>query len=303
MLVVAVAALIQFPTSVVQAARAGALEQHLSNAWRVVGTVAGVAGMLAVSMWAPTMVAFAAALAAPALVAGLADSFTFLRRHRELIPTASSFRRRLVGPLVGIGAGFLAFSAGGFLITGLSLVLASSSVSPDQLAPVGILFQLQGLGVGLVSMVAVPLWPSVAHADAASDREWVVRAYRKLRGVTLGVGLTGAVAIVAILPAVAGPLFGESISFDLALTLPFAALFVLACWGMLHAFVLFGLGSARAVGMLTVMQGAVGLAVLVLTIDMLGPSAVGISALVSALLVNSWSLPVILSRRLHVAQS
>jgi hypothetical protein len=111
------------------------------------------------------------------------------------------------------------------------------------------------------------------------------------------------VAIVAILPAVAGPLFGESISFDLALTLPFAALFVLACWGMLHAFVLFGLGSARAVGMLTVMQGAVGLAVLVLTIDMLGPSAVGISALVSALLVNSWSLPVILSRRLHVAQS
>jgi O-antigen/teichoic acid export membrane protein len=303
MLVVAVAALIQFPTSVVQAARAGALEQHLSNAWRVVGTVAGVAGMLAVSMWAPTMVAFAAALAAPALVAGLADSFTFLRRHRELIPTASSFRRRLVGPWVGIGAGFLAFSAGGFLITGLSLVLASSSVSPDQLAPVGILFQLQGLGVGLVSMVAVPLWPSVAHADAASDREWVVRAYRKLRGVTLGVGLTGAVAIVAILPAVAGPLFGESISFDLALTLPFAALFVLACWGMLHAFVLFGLGSARAVGMLTVMQGAVGLAVLVLTIDMLGPSAVGISALVSALLVNSWSLPVILSRRLHVAQS
>lgn len=302
MLVVAVTGLIQFPISVIQAARAGALEQHISNAWRIVGTAAGVGGMFAVSAWAPTMVAFAIALASPALVAGTADSFTFLLRHRELIPTRSSLRRRLVWPLVATGAGFLAFSAGGFLITGMSMVLASSSLSPAQLAPVGILFQLQALGVGLVSMVAIPLWPSIAHADAASDREWVIRAYRKLRGVTVGIGLLGAIGIVAVLPAVAVPLFGKSVSFDLALTLPFAALFVLACWGMLHAFVLFGLGSARAVGMLTIAQGALGLAILVLTIEMLGPSAVGISAFASALAVNSWILPVILLRRLRVAQ-
>lgn len=303
MLVVAAAGLIQFPTSVIQAARAGALEQHISNVWRIFGTGVGLVGMFAVSAWAPTMVAFATALAAPAVVSGLADSFSFLLRHRELIPKPSSFRRRLIGPLVATGAGFLAFSGGGFLITGISLVLASSSVSPEQLAPVGILFQLQALGVGLVSMVAVPLWPSVAHADAASDREWVIRAYRKLRGITVGVGILGAIGIVAVLPAIAVPVFGESVSFDPALTLPFAALFVLACWGMLHAFVLFGLGSARLVGMLTVVQGGLGLAVLVLTIDALGASAVGISALVSALAVTAWTLPVMLSRRLRVAQS
>jgi O-antigen/teichoic acid export membrane protein len=303
MIIVAVAGLIQFPTSVIQAARAGALEQHISNTWRIVGTGAGVLGMFAVSAWAPSMAAFALALAAPALVAGLADSLTFLRRHRELIPTASSFRRHLVGPLVATGAGFLAFSAGGFLITGMSLVLASSSVSAGQLAPVGILFQLQALGVGLVSMVTIPLWPSVAHAEAASDRDWIISAYRKLRTVTVSVGLLGAVGIVAVLPAVATSLFGESVSFDVALTLPFAALFVLACWGMLHAYVLFGLGSARSVGILTVVQGVLGLAVLKLTIEALGASAVGISALISALAVNSWALPVILRRRLRAVTS
>lgn len=303
MLVVTAAALIQFPISAIQAARAGALEQHISNAWRIVGTGVGIGAMFAVSAWAPTMAAFAVALASPALVAGLADSFTFLVRHKELVPAWSSFSRRLVGPLIATGAGFLAFSAGGFLITGMSLVLASSSLSPAQLAPVGILFQLQALGVGLVTMVAMPLWPSIAHADAANDREWVMRAYRKVRSVTVIVGLMGAIGIVAVLPALAAPLFGDSVSFDPSLTLPFAGLFVLACWGMLHAFVLFGLGSARSVGILTIVQGVLGLAVLALTVEPLGPSAVGISALVSALAVSSWALPVILLRRFRLVQS
>ena len=300
MLIVAATGLIQLPTSVIQAARAGALEQYVSNSWRIVGTGVGVVAMFAVSTWAPTMVAFALALATPALVAGLSDSVTFVLRHRELAPRASGFRRPLVGPLVATGLGFLLFSAGGFLISSLSLVLASRSLAPAELAPVGILFQLQALGVGLVSMVAIPLWPSVAHADGARDREWVLRAFRKLRTVSVGVGLIGALAIVVVLPAIAVPLFGKSVRFDLGLTLPFAAVFVLACWGMLHAYVLFGLDTARAVGMLTLAQGAVGLTVLVLTLNTLGASAVGVSALVAALAVNSWALPIILFRRLRV---
>jgi hypothetical protein len=118
--------------------------------------------------------------------------------------------------------------------------------------------------------------------------------------MSVAVGLLGAIGIVAVLPALAVPLFGGSVRFDLGLTLPFAALFVLACWGMLHAFILFGLGSALSVGMLTVVQGILGLAVLAITIDGLGSSAIGISALLSALAVNSWALPVILARRLRV---
>ena len=303
MIVVAATGLIQFPTSVVQAARAGALEQHISNVWRVVGTMVGVAGMFIVAVWAPTMVGFAMAMAAPSVVAGIADSIGFLVRHPEVAPQASSFRAALVRPLVRTGAGFLAFSVGGFLISGLSLVLASGSIASSEIAAVGILLQLQALGLGLVSMVAIPLWPSVAHADATSDREWVVRAYHRLRRITVAVGLLGAFGIVVILPIIARPLFGESVSFDLGLTVPFAALFVLACWGMSHAFVLFGLGAAGPVGILTIVQGVLGLAILVLMADWLGAAVVGISALVSALLVTSWTLPMILFRRLRPAGS
>lgn len=302
-LVVAVTGLVQFPTSVVQAARAGALEQHVSNVWRIVGTVVGVVGMFAVAAWAPTMTGFAMALAAPSIVAGIGDSVDFLIRHPELMPGASGFRKDLIGPLSSTGAGFLAFSAGGFLISGLSLVLASASVPAEDLAPVGILFQLNGLGVGLVNMVAVPLWPSVAHADAAGDREWVVRAYHMLRRLAVSAGIAGAIGIVAVLPLVAEPVFGDSVSFDLGLTLPFAALFVLACWGMLHAFVLFGLGSAVWVGVLTVVQGVTGLVLLVATVETLGASAVGISTLLAALAVTAWLLPRILYRRLQMIGS
>jgi O-antigen/teichoic acid export membrane protein len=303
MIVVAVTGLIQFPTSVMQAARAGALEQHISNVWRIVGTIVGVAGMFVVAARAPTMVGFAMALAAPAVVAGVGDSLAFLVRHPEMAPSISSFRRSLLRPLVSTGAGFLAFSAGGFLISGLSLVIASGSVTAEQLAPIGILFQLQALGVGVVNMVAIPLWPSVAHADAASDHQWVVRAYRALRWMAIAVGLLGAFGIIVILPAAAVPLFGNSVSFDIGLTVPFGALFVVACWGMLHAFVLFGVGSALSVGVLTVVQGLLGLAVLVATIGILGPSAVGISALVAALAVTTWALPRILYRRFEAAAS
>jgi hypothetical protein len=152
-------------------------------------------------------------------------------------------------------------------------------------------------------MVAIPLWPSVAHADAASDHQWVVRAYRALRRMAIAVGLLGAFGIIVILPAAAVPLFGNSVSFDIGLTVPFGALFVVACWGMLHAFVLFGVGSALSVGVLTVVQGLLGLAVLVATIGILGPSAVGISALVAALAVTTWALPRILYRRFEAAAS
>lgn len=303
MIVVAITGLIQFPTSVIQAARAGALEQHISNIWRIAGTIVGFAGMFVVAAWAPTMVGFALALAAPAVVAGIGDSLAFLRGHPEMAPSISSFRRSLVRPLVRTGAGFLSFSAGGFLISGLSLALASSSVSAEELVPVGILFQLQALGVGLVTMVAIPLWPSVAHADAANDHEWVVRAYRALRRISIAAGLFGAIGIIIFLPMVAVPLFGDSVSFGIGLTLPFGALFVVACWGMLHAFVLFGVGSALSVGVLTVVQGVLGLAVLVATIDTLGASAVGISALVAALAVTTWALPRILYRRLDAMGS
>lgn len=301
--VVVVTGLVQFPTSVIQAARAGALEQHISNIWRIVGTTIGLASMFAVAVWSPTMVGFAMALAAPSVVAGIGDSMGFLVRHPELLPRASNVSKNLIAPLLSAGAGFLAFSAGGFLISGLSLVLASSSVPAEKLAPVGILFQLQALGVGLVNMVAIPLWPSVAHADAASDREWVIRAYHVLRRLAVAAGLIGFVGIVAILPLVAKPIFGDAVTFDLALTLPFGALFVVACWGMLHAFVLFGLGSALLVGVLTVMQGAIALVLLVATVDTLGASAVGISALVAALTVTAWVLPRHLHRRLEAIGS
>jgi O-antigen/teichoic acid export membrane protein len=182
-------------------------------------------------------------------------------------------------------------------------VLASASVPAEDLAPVGILFQLSGLGVGLVNMVAVPLWPSVAHADAASDREWVVRAYHVLRRLAVAAGIAGAVGIVAVLPLVAGPVFGDSVSFDLGLTIPFAALFIVACWGMLHAFVLFGLGSALWVGVLTVVQGIIGLIILIVTVEALGASAIGISSLIAALAVTAWLLPRILYRRLEAIGS
>lgn len=150
-------------------------------------------------------------------------------------------------------------------------------------------------------MVAIPLWPSVAHADAASDRDWVMRAYHRLRRLAIAVGLLGAFGIVVILPAISKPLFGESVAFDLGITVPFALLFILVCWGMLHAFVLFGLGAAGAVGIVTIAQGALGLAVLMVTIDSLGAAAVGLSVLTSALMTTTWSLPMILFRRLRAA--
>jgi O-antigen/teichoic acid export membrane protein len=282
-----------------QAARAGTLEQHISNVWRIVGTAVGAAGMVMVAMWAPTMAGFAMALAAPAVVGGIGDSVGYVVRHPELTPRVKSFRRILIAPLLSTGSGFLAFSAGGFLISGLSLVVASSVIPANALATVGILLQLQALGLGVVNMVAIPLWPSVAHAEAASDREWIVQAYHGLRRIAVGAGMIGAVGIVVVLPPIAARVFGKGVAFDIGLTLPFAALFIAACWGTLHAFVLFGLGSARWVGVLTVIQGIIGLVILFITIDPLGPSAVGTSALLSALAVTAWLLPWRVHRRLQ----
>lgn len=303
MIVVGVAGLLQFPTSVFQAARAGLLEQDISNAWRVVGTLVGLAGMVAVALWAPTMPMFALALAAPAIVAGVGDSVSFVRHHRDLVPATTSVHRGLIRPIVATGGGFLAFSAGGFLMTGVSLVVASGSVPPEDLAPVGILFQLQGLGIGLVTMIAIPLWPSVAHADAASDREWIVRAYRRLRLVALGVGVLGAAGFVVVLPTIARPVFGGSISFAPDLTVPFGLLFLLSCWGTLHAFVLFGLGRAGLVGVLAIVQGVLNLVVLAVALGPLDASAVGIAAVVAAVAVTAWALPVIVGRRLRAGSA
>ncbi len=188
--------LLMIPVGIVGQIRLGYQEGYVTAWLDATASVLGVVGVVvgvAVGAGLPWLVA--AAAAAP-LATGLVNWVLLVRAHPVLRPLVRRADRRHAKVLLRSGGLYFALQLA--FVVGFSAdnFVAAQVLGPAAVTQYAVPYGLAMAGVGLSSVLVLPLWPAYAEALARGDVAWVLRILRRSLIATSTAALAAAVAFV-----------------------------------------------------------------------------------------------------------
>ncbi|MEO8005630.1 MAG: oligosaccharide flippase family protein [Betaproteobacteria bacterium] len=212
------------PTGIAQKVQMGLQKGFTANLWQCLGSLLGLAGVIATIQCGGGVPWLVAAVSGAPLIAAIANFFWFfLVVDRDLRPGPRHVTRAGIRRIAHVGLLFfalqivvsVAFAADNLII---ARVLGASAV-----ATYAIPEKMFALITSVVMLAVTPLWPAYGEAIARGDNAWVRRALgRSIRFAMLAAALASA-ALVAFGGEITRLWVGTSIS---------APIVLLACLGI-----------------------------------------------------------------------
>lgn len=188
---VVVSFLLAMPLGIVQRVQLGYQAGFSSNLWQSLGTLLGLAGILAcvhLRAGLPTLVAAFAVAPLGALAAS--GAYEFGRARPWLAPSVRHFSFATANRLFRSGALFFLAQTGALVLSNAPNLLIANRAGLGAVAPYNVAMRPIQMLALLTSLWAMPLWPAYGEAVARHDWRWIGRTFR--RSVAAG----GAIAAV-----------------------------------------------------------------------------------------------------------
>lgn len=293
---------IGMPFGIVQKVQIGLQQGFAANLWQCVGSLIGLAGVLAVIRFDGSVPWLIAAMSGAPIFASILNFFVFFAvKAPDLAPDYRVVSRRMIGRMARIGLLFFLLQ----LI--ISVAFASDNIIIAQLlgasavATYAVPEKMFALITSLIVLAVNPLWPAYTEAIARGDDKWVrTTLKRSMYFAILAAAICGTFLVIfgrEIMALWVGP----------AISPPLFLLLILGVWKVLEAagnalsIYLNGAGQLR---MQAILLGSMAISSIVLKIVLLPllglPGivlATAISYLIFVLIPWSYYLPRLLSRQ------
>ena len=246
LLVFTTCVMLNLPAGVVQRTQIGLQQGFRTNFWQLIGSVVGLAGVLACLALHLGLPALVLAVAGAPLLATTANAAIFFGVTRpDLRPAWSLVSRRTVKQIMSVGIfyfalqvlGAIAYSADNFVI---ARTLGAITV-PEYAVPQRVFSLISTV----IAMLVSPLWAAYGEALCRGDHAWVRRSLRR----SLTLSALGASAASLIFLALAKPIIhwwvGPAVNPPLFLLVGLALWTVMECCGSSLSMFLNGSGLMR----------------------------------------------------------
>jgi len=294
--------LLQALLSVIEAAQVGYQEQYILNLWTTLGGLFTLAALVSVAKLTPTVIAMILAVNAPPLMARLLNSVRFMNGRPHLKPRREAFDWSESKSLLVSGLAFSLVGLGSFLNHQVPVVIVGRTLNTLATATFAAVMNVFMIGFGMVSMVAIPLWPAISDSVARGEVSWVRKAYHRL----LSYSMLYAVLVCVVLILAGRPImrlwFGQGIDPSQSPMAWLGFYFVLAMWEYVHYMVLVGLKRIRVPSLIYLGRSLLTVVLVSLLIPKWGNEGAIIGLCMSVLLVTSWSFPYLTHLALQKAE-
>lgn len=194
---------LNLPLGVVQRLQLGMQEGFLSNLWQLVGSVAGLAGVLLVIHFRMSLPCLILALAGAPAIAALANTLVFFGWMRpDLRPRFSLVSTIAMRKIARIGFLFFVLQAAVAIAYSSDNFVVARMLGPEAVTCYAVtakMFSLISLGL---SMFLAPLWPAYGEAIARGDLLWVRRTLIKSLTTAVTLAAFAALILVALGPSI-----------------------------------------------------------------------------------------------------
>jgi O-antigen/teichoic acid export membrane protein len=218
--------LLALPLGIVQRAEIGLQESFVASLWQAVGSMLGLAGVVAAIVAGASLpvLVLAVALAPIAALAGNGLDL-FLRRRRWLTPRLRDVDWHTGITLLRIGVLFFVLQIAMAVAFESDAIVLAQIRGPDAVTVYSVTLRVFLLLPALLSFALTPLWPAYGEAISRGDISWVTTTFRHSIRLCLAVSLPAA----ALLLVVARP----AIQLWAGVTAPYSLLAAAAVWTVL----------------------------------------------------------------------
>lgn len=173
---------------------------YVSGFWELVQTLLTLAGLIAAAGLTTDVRVYVAVVYGSLVLANLGSLFHLFVTHRELRPRGLSVPPHAIQYVVGQGVLYFVLNLAGGLSFSLDNVLALELLGPDASARMTVALRICVTALGLLLVMAQPLWPAFAEAAESADRHWIRRGVFRGSALMVGAAATGSFILL---------LFGE----------------------------------------------------------------------------------------------
>lgn len=275
------------PAKLLTTARFGFERMYWLNVWGTFAVVVQIGGLWLLANTHGTLLALGAWTIVWDLAAAVGAAVVLLHRHPDQLSVAWSDRRRgVIRPLATqAGAFFLTTVAGTLRLSVDSIVILAvlGATSVTQYQPTVRLFIV---GLGVVPLVFVSLWPGFAESAARDDFEWVARAFRVSSLCVLSVGVTIAAAMTTLGKDLIFRWTGPSGYAGSRVLFVLAAWFLVMTWVQIATHVVISLGGAKSVMRWGLAEGVLNIGLSIVLGHIVGLVGIALGSLIAVFLLG-----------------
>lgn len=171
-------------------------EGYFSSAWELVQTLVTTAALLLATLYTRDVRVYVALVYGGLVISNLGSLIHLFLHHRELRPERLPARWPAMRELVGSGMLFFLMGVVGGFSFMLDTVLALELLGPQVAAQMTIAMRICMTGMGMLTVIAQPLWPAFTDAVHTADSHWVMHKLAWGTALLTGVSAAGGLILV-----------------------------------------------------------------------------------------------------------
>jgi O-antigen/teichoic acid export membrane protein len=180
----------------------------------------------------------------------------------------------------------------------LSILLIGRMHGSNHAAIFAVIQQTYTMALGLVVMIAQPLWPALSDAKARHDRKWAMDAYRKVLLFAMIYSFVFFLVMIVAGHEIFNIWYHHKISISPSISFFVGLYFVFAVWEYVHYNILIGMNKLVIPAVMMVARSILMLAIAPFMINKLGDVGLSISLCIAQAALTAWAFPILVKKAL-----
>lgn len=181
---------------------------------------------------------------APLITYLIAYPVTFCFKYPELRPSVKLVNIKEAKEVMSVGVHFFAIQISSVVLFMTSNLLISKLFDPSMVTPYGIAYRYFSILLVAFTVICMPFWNATTDAYERNDMEWIRRATRKLRILTIAIFI-GMIVMIAVSPFVYSIWIGPDVNVDIRLSIGMAVYIFILIYSMRYSYFINGIGKLR----------------------------------------------------------
>lgn len=182
--------------------------------------------------------------AAPLLVYLLAYPYTFFYKYPHLRPSFKLINFKEAKAVTNMGVQFFIMQIAGVVLFMMSNILISNLFSPAMVTPYQITYRYFSIMLVAFTVICMPFWNATTDAYQRNDMDWIRKATKKLRLMTIGM-LVSLIVMIVLSDTVYAIWIDSQTVIDIRMSIVMAAYFFILIYSMRYSCFINGIGKLR----------------------------------------------------------
>lgn len=226
--------------------REGYMEASVANAFAAGANLLCALSVMVGMAFKPTVLILLVSLFVPNILARLLSAVFLIRKRPYLLAWRGGPDRRLMEELIRDGLSFSATRTVVFLVEyNLCALLVGRLLGPGQVAIFHVLMSLNTAFAGLLIMIGTPMWAAMVDAKARGDLRWMAASTRNFYRFLVSCIVPATAGLIALGPWILVKWYGPEFATNRLLFAAFSLLLLARGWREVNHFLCVGLGKLQ----------------------------------------------------------